>query len=146
MQSVCRAFIAGAFISLEYDDLMISALFSALGSDRYYPHAICLAWDPLMLWCYTIFNLGIWASYMVIGGALVIYRMHDMRVTRLSFDLFAGFIVLCGLTHLTDAVTLYSGLYRLDLLARVATTVVSAATAVHMIRRLANEEDDAVDA
>ena len=125
---------------------MISALLSALGADRYYPHAICLSYDPLMLSAYSIINLIIWASYMVIGAALLIYRLHRIRITRLSFNLFAAFIILCGLTHLTDAVTLYSGLYRLDLLARIATAVVSAATAFHMIQRVAADKDGIADA
>jgi len=74
---------------------MMSALSSALGADRYYPHAICLSFDPLMLWTYSIVNLSIWASYMAIGAGLVIFRIRRIQITRFSFDLFAAFIMLC---------------------------------------------------
>ena len=121
---------------------MISTVLSALGAGRYYPHAICLIYDPLMLWAYSVLDLSIGAAYMTIGIGLILYRIRGIRVTRLSFDLFAGFIITCAMTHLTDVVTLFSGLYRLDLMMRIATAIISVATAAHVVRRLAGSDGD----
>ena len=115
---------------------MISVILSALGAGRYYPHAICLTYDPLMLWAYSVLDLSIWMAYTTIGIGLIFYRIRGLRATRLSFDLFAGFIITCGMTHLTDVATLFSGLYRLDVMMRIATAVVSVTTAIHVVLRL----------
>jgi hypothetical protein len=44
--------------------------------------------------------------------------------------LFGAFIFLCGLSHLTSVVTLFYGVYRLDILVRAAMAAVSVVTAI----------------
>jgi hypothetical protein len=116
---------------------MMFDLLSVLGSTEFYPHAICLDWDPLMLWTYSMVDMTIWASYMAIGTALVSFRGRGVPMDRLSLDFLSAFITLCGFTHLTDVVILFVGLYRLDLIVRIATALVSSAAAFHMARQVA---------
>ena len=48
--------------------------------------------------------------------------------------IFGMFIFLCGLTHLTDVLVLFSGVYRLDVLVRAATAGVSVMAAMLVAR------------
>ncbi len=104
---------------------------SMFGAGRYAEHAICLTNDPIMVWSYVTSDLVIWMSYMVIAGTLIWQRAHQVSMAPVSFSLFAAFIALCGITHLTDVLVIFSGVYRLDLMWRVATAVISAGVAAH---------------
>lgn len=70
---------------------------------------------------------------MVISAALIVCRQHNIVPQPVAFDLFASFIFLCGLSHLVKTVTIYTGVYRLDVLVVVATAVVSAGTAIYTL-------------
>jgi hypothetical protein len=118
---------------------MISNILAVLGTDRYYPHAICLDYDPIMLWTYSLSDMMICGSYVVIGSAIAVYRFCRFEFRRRTLWLMASFILLCGFTHLTEAAEIYASIYRLDLLLRVATALLSTATAFQMIRRLRDE-------
>lgn len=103
------------------------------GANVYLEHQLCLLGDQVLLWAYTVSDLTIWLSYMTIGVTLVFYRLKPDIHRSLSFSLFAAFIILCGLTHLTETLTLFSGVYRLDVMVRIATAAVSAVTAGFML-------------
>lgn len=95
------------------------------------PHGFCLASDPWLI-------VGLVASDLVIAGVyfaipvvlLSIQRHVGFRVpikTRLG-ALFAGFIFLCGTTHLLRAITMFFGgsTYILELATCALTAIVSA--------------------
>lgn len=105
-----------------------------LGSDAYYRHAICLTNDPLIIGLYLVGDLMVWASYMVIGLSLAVTFSGEMRLSRSATVLFGSFIFLCGLTHLTKSLTLFAGVYYLDLGVVLVTAAVSATTAVFTAR------------
>lgn len=101
-----------------------------LGAGTYYQHAICLTNDPYIIGLYLVGDLAIWGSYMVIGLSLaVLYTGESMRLTRVATFLFGAFIFLCGMTHLTKSLTLFFGVYYLDLAVVLATATVSTMTA-----------------
>jgi hypothetical protein len=52
------------------------------------------------------------------------------------FWLFGAFIVLCGTTHIVDAIMFWAPAYRVNAMVRVATAVVSMATVFHLIKIL----------
>jgi two-component system, LuxR family, sensor kinase FixL len=104
-----------------------------LGAARYEQHAICLTNDPMMIGIYTTSDLTIWISYMLIGAALVVSRRRGIVPRPIAFDLFASFIAACGLTHFTKVITLYTGIYRLDVLVTLATAVISGFTAFYTL-------------
>lgn len=122
---------------------MLDFFIKLFGGDTYYAHAICLTNDPVMVWSYVVSDITIWLSYMTISGTLLLYLMLNRKNVHLSFYLFASFIMLCGMTHLTNAMVLFSGLYRLDLMVRIATAVVSAGTAIQMLSQLYYSNRDA---
>jgi hypothetical protein len=97
-----------------------------------------------MIWSYTISNKVIFVSYMAIGGVLLAQHRRGFRLPPVSLILFAAFIILCGLTYVTEAVTLFSGVYRLDLLTRIATAVVSATTVINLLAGAAEGWSNAI--
>lgn len=105
------------------------------GASRYAAHSLCLSSDPSVISLYVVADLTIMFSYLVIGGILVANRSSVVRFLRfIFFDppslfFFGAFILLCGLSHGTMVLTLYYGVYYLDLFVRCATAGVSAATA-----------------
>lgn len=122
-------------------DFLITFAASILGADRYIPHTICLTNDPVMVWSYTITNLIIWVAYMVIGASFIARRRSGFRFRPLSLILFGAFVILCGLIHVTEVVTLFSAVYRLDLMMRIATAMVAATTAVEIGVSAAGDSD-----
>lgn len=104
------------------------------GAQRYSQHAICLTNDPLMISLYTVSDLLIFLSYLTISSVLVMCRAKGITPEPVAFTLFASFILGCGLTHLTKTLTLFTGVYRLDVLVVVATAIISAFTALFVLR------------
>lgn len=111
----------------------IEWLAEILGADQYDRHSLCLTNDPLLIGVYTVSDLTIWLSYIVIGTGLIICRQRGITPRPVAFDLFASFILGCGMTHFTKTITLYTGVYRLDIMIVIATAVVSAFTAVYTV-------------
>lgn len=107
------------------------------GAERYSQHSICLTNDPLMIWTYTIADLTIFVSYFTISAVLVLSRR--LRPEPVTFALFASFIMACGLSHLTKTLTLFTGVYRLDVLVVVATASISAFTALFTLQGAFND-------
>ncbi|GJE44848.1 hypothetical protein [Methylobacterium soli] len=112
------------------------------GASQYVPHSICLSSDPIIIAMYLLFNGSIALSYFTIAGILyLIYRnrAHVLRAViiilrdPIFLKLFAIFIVACGATHVTEVLTLYFGVYRLDVFARTVTAGASVSTALRLI-------------
>lgn len=103
------------------------------GAERYSQHAICLTNDGLLIGIYTLADMLIFVSYFTISTTLILCRKWGLRPPPMAFQLFAAFIFCCGLTHLTKTLTLFTGVYRLDVLVVVMTATVSAVAAVYTV-------------
>ena len=106
---------------------MLDALFSS----DFIPHGHCFLWNPAILWTQVLSNGAIAVSYVAISGTLA-YLVHHLRESipyRGMYLAFGAFIVLCGVTHMTDVLVVWKPAYWLDSAIRIATAVVSAATA-----------------
>jgi hypothetical protein len=84
----------------------IKDFFSGLFSTRWWPARWhCGKWTEFHGWLYIAAELMIWAAYFAIP--LLLFRMITQR-TDLPFPkifwLFIAFILLCGSTHLMDAI------------------------------------------
>lgn len=113
---------------------MWNDLLNFFGAERYSQHSICLTNDPVMIFLYVLSDLSTFASYFAIGLALLfVGQVPPGRVRPTMRLLFGAFIFLCGLSHLTSVVTLFSGVYRLDILVRAAMAAVSVVTAISVI-------------
>lgn len=102
---------------------------------QYMPHGMCLLWQPWLVILWAGSDLLIFAAYSAIPFALlqVVRQRSDMKHKGLVM-LFAGFILLCGLTHLLSIVTLWIPIYPMVGLVKLATGLVSATTAVVLFR------------
>lgn len=111
----------------------MNELLNWLGAERYSQHALCLTNDPIMMFFY-VWGDGLTAvSYFTIG--LVIYfrwkagEMFPAMARRNLTPLYAAFIFLCGMSHLSSISTLFWGIYRLDVFITACMASVSAMTA-----------------
>ena len=102
---------------------------------QYMPHGMCLLWQPWLVLLWAGSDALIFLSYMAIPFALltVLRKRNDIPFSGLVL-LFSGFILLCGLTHLLGIVTLWYPIYPWVGLVKLATGLVSAATAVVLFR------------
>lgn len=99
------------------------------------PRIQCMRYEPDVVWLHFASDLLIAVAYFSIPFALVhfVRRRKDLAFNRM-FLLFALFIVLCGFTHLFGIWALWQPLYRLDGYLKLATGLVSAATAILLWR------------
>lgn len=118
---------------------MLKAILDFWGAERYSQHAICLTNDPLMIWIYTVADMLIFISYFMISAVLLLCRSRGITPEPVAFALFGSFIMACGLTHLTKTLTLFTGVYRLDVLVVVATASISAFTALFVLKGALHE-------
>lgn len=103
--------------------------------EQYMPHGMCLLWQPWLVILWAGSDLLIFLSYMLIPFALfmVLRQRKDIKHRGLV-TLFASFILLCGITHALSIVTLWTAIYPLMGTVKLATGLVSMATAVVLFR------------
>ncbi|UWQ18868.1 sensor histidine kinase [Jannaschia sp. M317] len=102
---------------------------------QYMPHGMCLLWEPWLVALWVGSDLLIVLSYFAIPLALLLFlrQRPDLRYRGLV-ALFAGFILLCGVTHVLSIVTLWLPVYPLAGTIKLATGLVSGATALVLFR------------
>ncbi|QKJ31873.1 PAS domain-containing protein [Mucilaginibacter mali] len=93
------------------------------------PRWHCGSWSDFHGWLYIVSDLLIWAAYFAIPILLarIVTKRKDLPFPRIIW-LFVAFIILCGSTHLIDAIIFWWPAYRLSALVRFATAVVSVFT------------------
>ncbi|BDI60720.1 HWE histidine kinase domain-containing protein [Qipengyuania nanhaisediminis] len=103
--------------------------------EQYMPHGMCLLWEPWLVLLWSGSDLMIFAAYMAIPMAiiLVLRRRPDLNHRGLV-SLFAGFILLCGVTHALSIVTLWYAIYPFMGSVKLATGVISLTTAAVLFR------------
>ena len=95
------------------------------------PHGHCYLWLPSLLVLHVGANAVIAASYFSIPLALAYFvRKRRDLVVKPVFMLFGAFILLCGLTHLSNIWTIWNPDYWLDGIVKGVTALVSLVTAV----------------
>ena len=101
--------------------------FSNIFSTEFWPARWhCGSWSNFHGWLYILSDLMIWGAYFAIPLLLfkLITKRSDIPFPKI-FWLFISFILLCGLTHLMDAVIFWWPAYRLSAVIRFVTGVVS---------------------
>lgn len=102
-----------------------------LNVNQFIPHGLCFRWDPYLLWTLVISDGLIALSYYSIPLALILAvgkRTND-RIKWIIL-MFSAFIFACGTTHLVHIITIWYPNYWLDAGVKVATAIISAATAI----------------
>ncbi|MDB6105607.1 MAG: sensor hybrid histidine kinase, partial [Gammaproteobacteria bacterium] len=107
-------------------------LFDWLRPANFMPHGHCYLWRPDMLWLHVGSDTLIALSYYAIPVALAYFVRRRRAVLPYWWvpALFAMFIFLCGTTHVMNIWTVWNPDYVTDGLVKLATGLVSAATAV----------------
>jgi two-component system cell cycle sensor histidine kinase/response regulator CckA len=95
----------------------------------------CGNWSPADGWTHILSDLGVWSAYFAIPLVLGFFlrRRPDLPFRRVVW-LFVAFILLCGSTHLMEAVVFWWPAYRLAGLLKLVTAVVSWVTVVALVR------------
>lgn len=104
---------------------------SWLEPSAFSPHGFCLLWEPGLLWLHAAADALTALAYLSIPVALLVFirRRKDVSFGWMG-GLFAAFILLCGATHIMGLVTLWSAVYWLEGGVKLATALVSVATAI----------------
>jgi signal transduction histidine kinase len=107
-------------------------LFDWLRPANFMPHGHCYLWRPDVLWLHVGSDTLIALSYYAIPVALAYFVRRRRAVLPYWWvpALFAMFIFLCGTTHVMNIWTVWNPDYVADGLVKLATGLVSAATAV----------------
>jgi len=99
------------------------------------PRWSCGDWSPALGWLHIASDLAIFGAYMAIPASLAwaLRRRRDLPLRPVVW-LFVGFILLCGLTHLVEAIIFYRPVYRFSGGMKAATAVISWATVIALVR------------
>ena len=99
-------------------------------SPDFMPHGMCYLWQPGTLWLNVASDALIAVAYYAIPFAL--YYLVQERRKEIPYPgiilMFAGFIILCGTTHLMEIWTVWHPQYRMAGALKGITGVVSVAT------------------
>ncbi len=100
--------------------------------ERYMPHGYCLLWQPELVWMHVISDMVITIAYFAIPLTIVFLLIKRKQSVpfRWVFVMFALFILLCGTSHLVSIITLWHPFYYFEGIIKVATAMVSIATAI----------------
>lgn len=99
----------------------------------------CGNWSDFHGWLYIISDLLISAAYFTIPVMLIYFIRKKTGVPfQRIFWLFGAFIVLCGSTHLFDAIIFYYPLYRVNAILLLVTAIASWMTIVALYRVIPN--------
>lgn len=124
---------------------MIEALLNLLGAERYSQHAVCLTNDPIMMFFYILGDGVTAMSYFTIGAVLYLrwfaFDESPVMARRQLAPLYAAFIFLCVMSHLSSLATLFWGIYRLDVFITACMAGVSGATAWFTLYDYVNRRD-----
>ncbi len=94
----------------------------------------CGHWTAGHGWLHILSDLGVWSAYVAIPCVLISFllRRRDLPF-RFTFLLFGAFILLCGTTHLMEAIIFWWPAYRLAGVIKLATAIVSWATVIALV-------------
>jgi len=109
---------------------LLQTLFSA---NSYIPHGQCYLWQTPLVGLYVISDALIAIAYFSIPAMLIYFvkKRGDMPFFKV-FVTFGALIVLCGVGHLLDIVTLWYPIYWISGLERALTALISVYTALQL--------------
>lgn len=108
-------------------------------SHDFMPHGYCISWDVPLLTLHVLSDFFIALAYFSIPIGIIYFVSKKDGVTfKPVYYLFAGFILACGITHVMGIITLWLPLYYLAGVFKLLTAIVSVATAIYLIPKLAD--------
>jgi PAS domain S-box-containing protein len=117
--------------------MALGTLWSTLFGSDFMPHGHCYRWEPAVLWLNVGADALIALAYYSIPTSLAtFYRRRPDLGFQWMTALFVAFIFACGTTHAMAIWTVWHPDYGLEGLVKAVTAVLSAATAVLLVRML----------
>lgn len=117
------------------ESLTVVSYFSTLFTTSNWPARwTCGEWSETEGWMYIGSDISIFISYFVIS-LMLLGNVFKLKLGKAMWIvlLFGAFILLCGLTHLIDAVIFWEPVYRLSGFTKLLTGVVSIGTTVVLV-------------
>ncbi len=105
-----------------------------LDTSDFPPRWNCGHWTEGHGWLHILSDIGIWSAYFAIPAMLAYFmvRRKDLPFRKV-FLLFAAFILLCGTTHLMEAIIFWWPGYRLAGVIKLTTALVSWTTVLALV-------------
>ncbi|NNE55405.1 MAG: hypothetical protein HKN32_05255 [Flavobacteriales bacterium] len=101
------------------------------------PRWYCGTWSDFHGWLYILSDIAIWGAYFAIPVIIIWFIQKRPDIPFLPvFWLFGAFIVLCGTTHIIDALIFWWPNYRIGALTRFFTAIISWVTVFALVRDL----------
>lgn len=120
-------------------DMAVAAFLEYVNGGVYPPHATCLLFENGLLTATIFGQFFIFLAYFILPYSLLLahQRIGDRLPVhgRTALILFASFIFLCGMTHLSSLANLALGTYWLHASILALTAVVSMGTAIWVALR-----------
>src|SRR6476661_3293854 len=112
----------------------LSTVMAFLDASRFPARWLCGEWTPVLGWLHIGSDLAIWGAYFSIPAMLFLLtrRRRELPFRRV-FVLFGAFILLCGVTHLIDAVMFWWPVYPAAGLVKLATAFASWGTVLALV-------------
>ena len=103
-----------------------------LGASRYMAQSNALTGDPIAIFMYTMAYMSSGAAFLTIGLSLLLFRglPSPMRTRPRMRYLFAAMFIMAFAAQITGMLTIFSGVYRLDIIVRAALAAVATVTAI----------------
>ena len=113
---------------------MFDFLTRLFDTDGFTPRWNCGVWTSAHGWLHILSDLGVWSAYVAIPCILGYFVLKRRDVPfRNVLLLFGAFILVCGTTHLMEAILFWWPAYRLAGLIKLATAVISWATVIAIV-------------
>jgi two-component system, chemotaxis family, sensor kinase Cph1 len=136
--SSCVSKTAAHHANASLGDQVVTFFSKIFNTSDWPPRWYCGNWSDFHGWLYIVSDVAIWAAYFAIP--VLLFRIVNKRKDILPFSkifwLFIAFILLCGTTHLIDAIIFWWPAYRLSALVRFATAVISIFTVFALFKML----------
>ncbi|EAW34283.1 GAF domain-containing hybrid sensor histidine kinase/response regulator [Lyngbya sp. PCC 8106] len=116
---------------------MLHGLENLLSAHSYIPHGHCYLWQTPLVGLHLVSDALIAIAYFSIPAMLIYFvrKRSDLPFSSV-FVLFGAFIILCGVGHLLDILTLWYPYYWISGLERALTALVSVYTALQLVELL----------
>lgn len=98
------------------------------------PHGMCYLWKPGLVWLHVVSDSIVALAYYSIPLTLIYFVQHRRDLPfPWVFQLFGGFIIACGSTHIMEVWTLWHPNYWTAGILKAFTAVISLYTAIELI-------------
>jgi hypothetical protein len=128
--------VATATRIIHHDPWRSNSVLGWMGADVYYARNLSLLGDLVMITLSLVADLGIAVGCGLIAFSYWVHRTHSVQLNHEALMLIGASFGLLALTHLVNMITMFSGVYLLDLLVRSSAAAACCVTAFYTAKAL----------